>query len=437
MAHAGRGKETAASAGSSSRGKRSFLLLAALAFLVSTRAMAQQFAGHYAITDLGRVDLVWGMNNNGQVVGGNTLGHAFLWSSSTGATDLGTLNGSGTTAYGINQQGQVVGGTGSAQAFIWSGGQMTNLNSLVTGNPGVTLNSARAINAAGQIVGQADDPEGGYPFLFNSSGGTLIVPSGFYAYDIANSVNASGEFAGDGPPSDTNPYDEFIEAYICNGTSVTWLGTLGGANSYAMGINDAGEVVGYADNSETNYHAFLWSASFPEGAQMEDLGTLGSAQSSYAYAINNQGQIVGYCPTNNSYTSEYYGRAIGIAFPYRNMIDLNNVIAPSSGWVLQAATAINDNGQIAGIGVIGLSSGTHGFLLTPWSIHVRYPLAGLANYLALYWPSNALEQPALESNATLNGTNWVTVTNRPVFTNGVFQVVLPMTNSACFYQLGF
>jgi probable HAF family extracellular repeat protein len=45
------------------------------------------------------------------------------------------------------------------------------------------------------------------------------------------------------------------------------------------------------------------------------------------------------------------------------MTDLNNLISPSIGWVLNRADAINDSGQIVGTGYINGRS--RAFLLTP------------------------------------------------------------------------
>jgi probable HAF family extracellular repeat protein len=45
------------------------------------------------------------------------------------------------------------------------------------------------------------------------------------------------------------------------------------------------------------------------------------------------------------------------------MYDLNTLINPSFGWVLQQAFAINDDGQVTGFGTI--DGQTHAFLLTP------------------------------------------------------------------------
>jgi len=45
------------------------------------------------------------------------------------------------------------------------------------------------------------------------------------------------------------------------------------------------------------------------------------------------------------------------------MYDLNTLIPANSGWVLIAASHINDAGQIVGVGL--LNGNLHGFLLTP------------------------------------------------------------------------
>ena len=84
----------------------------------------------YTLTDLGGYSEAYDINNNGQVVGYNSSGgwgnkRAFLWDSTNGMQDIGTLGGAVSIAYGINDFGKVV---GSAQissspeithAFLW------------------------------------------------------------------------------------------------------------------------------------------------------------------------------------------------------------------------------------------------------------------------------------------------------------------------------
>jgi len=64
-------------------------------------------------------------------------------------------------------------------------------------------------------------------------------------------------------------------------TGYILLGTLGGANSYAMTINDSGAAGGAAQTASGALHAVIWS-----GGSIRDLGTLGGANS-FAYGLNN------------------------------------------------------------------------------------------------------------------------------------------------------
>jgi probable HAF family extracellular repeat protein len=130
------------------------------------------------------------------------------------------------------------------------------------------------------------------------------------------------------------------------------LGTLGGQHSWAQGINDAGQIVGYSLMVPGSYtqHAFLW-----EDGMMHDLGTLGGDSSS-ANGINAAGQIVG-----NAATALDGGHAF--LYSGGTMVDLNSLLPPGTGWVLQDARAINDRGQIAGVGSV--NGTTRAFVMSP------------------------------------------------------------------------
>ena len=109
----------------------------------------------------GRTTVALALNDVGQTVGhGQTSSgerHAFLYSKGI-LTDLGTLPGGHQSfAYGLNNNGEVVGsaeaGQGGLRAVLYRSGRIVDLNTLLPVHSGWVLTEARAINAAGQIVG--------------------------------------------------------------------------------------------------------------------------------------------------------------------------------------------------------------------------------------------------------------------------------------------
>lgn len=107
----------------------------------------------------------FGINNAGTAVGSSQTAtgeiHAAVWRDGM-IRDLGTLGGNRSAAYSINRFNQIVGGSLTAtsppfnagHAFLWEKGGMIDLNEVVTNLPAdVVLESARAINDRGEIVG--------------------------------------------------------------------------------------------------------------------------------------------------------------------------------------------------------------------------------------------------------------------------------------------
>ncbi len=166
---------------------------------------------------------------------------------------------------------------------------------------------------------------------------------------------------------------------------VVEFGTLGGAYSSAMALNNLGQVVGESVTADGNTHAFLYS-----NGKIEDLGKLyGSAR---GMSINDKGEVVGrFYDTEKQNTRAFYyadgvmhdifGRStnqyIGNRVPY----DINNSglivgVATSNSpttelrgemynsdrsvftqWSLITPYAINDVGQITGMGSVRGTSG--------------------------------------------------------------------------------
>jgi probable HAF family extracellular repeat protein len=297
-------------------------------------------ADYYSVTPLGTLggttSYASAINASGQVVGYSTTAagatQAFLYSNGT-MQDLGTLGGTTSRALGINDHGDIVGASTPAgsplHAFLLSGGVMTDL--AVLANLGYS--EASAIDNSGRIVGGANGA-----FLY--SGGS-VTNLGGTPKSTAISINASGQIVGELYPAE--------HAFLYADGTMHDLGSIGSSGySIATDINDFGSIVGFGLVGNSENHAFLFDT------QMHDLGA------GQAYAINNAGQIVG-CFRNAQ--GVYHG---GL-FSHGVLQDLDDLVAPGSGWTITDARAINDEGCIAAYGTNpSVNAGaTQALLLTP------------------------------------------------------------------------
>jgi probable HAF family extracellular repeat protein len=129
--------------------------------------------------------------------------------------------------------------------------------------------------------------------------------------------------------------------------TLTDLGTLGGANSYAMSINDSGDIAGFSQVPGTDIigdplvHAFLYSST------MTDLGTLSGDVDSVGIAINSSGDITGYSGPYGGYANTNTATDHGVLFDTSTstITDLGTLSsAVNASW----AFGINDNAWIVG-----------------------------------------------------------------------------------------
>jgi probable HAF family extracellular repeat protein len=338
----------------------SFCLSAVLALAMPAGAQL-----HYKVIDLGtlpggNISNAYGVNDNGQVVGVSngspSVTHAFLWTKSTGMKDLGTFGGNVSWAQAINDSVQIVGQAETnhftADAFLRKNGIKKDLGSL-----GGSSSQANAINfdpvtkTFTQIAGWSyiSDNSATHAVTWDPSFNILDLGTlgGTSSYAFGN--NCKGQVVGTAARLDGS-YDAFLWD---SAIGMQDLGTLGGSMAQASAINCSGTIVGYstlAGDAQTD--AFVY-ANF----NMSDLGGLGGSFTE-ANAINNAGLIVG--------SSRTVGDADTHAVMWTanaGILDLNSFIPANSGWDLQGANSISNNGKIAGAGII--KGQQHAFLLIP------------------------------------------------------------------------
>jgi probable HAF family extracellular repeat protein len=247
--------------------------------------------------------------------------HAALWQNGA-IQDLGTLgDGLDSSALFVNEHGQVAGiaytnsvpnpetGIPTVDPFFWENGQMIDIGTL-----GGTLSSLGSEGAGG----------------FNNKG------------QVAGTSNLAG--------------DQSEHAFIWERGLLLDLGTLGGTVSDTGSINDSGEVVGWSTTAgDATLRAFRW-----KNGHMTNLGSLYDDVCSLAFGSNSKGQIVG-----DSIPCDIGGASH--PFLWENggpMVDLNTLIPPGSGVVLNEGAFINEKGEIVASGTLENGEG-RSFLLIP------------------------------------------------------------------------
>ena len=208
------------------------------------------------------------------------------------------------------------------------------------------LGEAQSINDFGEIVGRTQLIDHTYSVGFHSIQGFVWLMSDFLPVDNVSDSYGFG-YAGNMNFAGTT-YDP-ARAYKFGGeTGFLQLNDLG-VESFALGMNELNHAVGSV-RSATHEHATLW-----EFIALTDLGTLGGVNSR-AFGINNVDQIVGESDTSNGMNHAFLWES-------GTMTDLNDLLPANSGWELNDARDINEDGAIVGSATI--NGQTHAFLLSP------------------------------------------------------------------------
>lgn len=380
-------------------------LAAVLALLLPAAAGGGEEGHRFTVQDIGTLGGTQlrgvALNNAGQVVGSSSTPssgvsvHAFLWlprpafGLGAGIHDLGTLGGDRSEATGIDEAGRITGysevpdPTDLGHAFLWEQGVMNDLGSP---QPGILGAFGQAINGHGEIA---------------------ILYGGGFTCSPALWLPAPRL----GLPAGYND-----------------LTTPAGFNDAILhDLNDRGEAVGstnVACDVATFEHAYLWlpapAYGLPAGAHDLTAGAPTSSFHAAAEAINEGGLVVGWTsdrvvtepfewrdgvltplPLPPGFTTgmaldvDELDRAVGTTEgylvdpdPVRALLwengevhDLNDLIPPDTGWVLERAEGINDRGQIVGFG--RLNGVRRIFLLGPPASVLEIPALSPAGAAAL------------------------------------------------------
>jgi probable HAF family extracellular repeat protein len=286
------------------------------------------------------------INREGEIVGnaltaGNAIQHAFAWYGGT-STDLGTLGGTASSARSVNDAGLVAGDASSGgeddevHAVVWDAGYTRDL-----GEPG-RVSGAYSVNAHGLVVGYERDHLGTNHAVLWDNGITRRLDRFTMGFSNAVSINSAGQVLLTGVPTGAGGSPE---SFIWEGGPLTGVGPIEGT-----ALNLWGDVVGYRAGPILDLQGVFWQ----DGSLRPINGP--SGEPALPLGMNDSGEVVGWM--GRTQESER-------AFLWDNgeIVDLNERITVDSGWQLLRATAINDSGQIVGCGL--LEGRQAGFLLTP------------------------------------------------------------------------
>jgi probable HAF family extracellular repeat protein len=269
---------------------------------------------------------------------------AFLWTPSTGMQDLGSLGGTYTYGFAINTAGDVAGQSdleaSSMHAFLWTAS--TGIKDLgVLHNGFEAFSVGQGIDDHDRVVGWEDGPNGLMALLFANGKIYDLQKQVGESFVTSYAIDNRGQIAGESNPDGV---------VWTKAKGLTHLGTLyQGSSSQASAISPSGAVLAGHDLYQGNiFTALAWIA---DSTGNYVLNNVGAGQ---AYGANDGCQVVGVSGTLQAF----------VWTPMDGRKDLNTLIPPNTGLVLQQSYGINNAGQIVGQAK-DIHHHTRGFLLTP------------------------------------------------------------------------
>ena len=295
-------------------------------------------AQHYRVTILPLRPFA--INDAGQIAGTSNSFRAAIWSSEVGLLEISLPEGfTRAEGIGLNRRGQVIGvainlKTNQRQGFEYANGKTAFLSG--------SQSKPFAINNDGQIAGEC---------ILNTSGKTAaVVWKGNTTVDLGGCCGGTAVALNNHRQAVANIYDKQGQYRAFLWDQARGLQPIGPPNGFssALALNDTGHIL-----IESFSHGILFYAD----GKLTPVA-LSPKLPSQPRALSNSDVIVG---SFGSFADSAHAFIWDKEHGFRN---LNDLIASGSGWVLRAATAINNKGEIVGWADLHGEESV-GFLLTP------------------------------------------------------------------------
>jgi len=268
--------------------------------------------------------------------------------------------GEAVTALAINEHGHVVGNYWDgmslyAYPFLWTPEEGFIALPLPPAAHGA---SCEDINDRGVIVGTAILHDvGDRAFVYKDGQYTILPPAQGKGWSSAIAINNKGEVAGTRSIADgVVPENAY---FWSEATGFIDLGLMDAPKTAGIDINDSSQLTGRRGIPASSDEAFIW-----DDGELLFLGPIPGGTTSTPAGINNQGQIAGAGLIEEGGSEEPTVRSFfwngGVMSPLGGL----------SGYAVTTARGLNDSGQVVGscVAYIG-SSDWRGFLWQNGSLH--------------------------------------------------------------------
>jgi probable HAF family extracellular repeat protein len=182
-------------------------------------------------------------------------------------------------------------------------------------------------------------------FLWTPIRGKQALPALGGTDGYAFGLSATGTCVSGSAETEAGENHAFV--YLVAENKIVDLGAGGGSSSVAMGVNEKGDACGSVVKTDAaTGQSWEKPVTWVCGGMKMELGTL-AGEEGLALGINGRGDVVGWSLNGEN-------RSVAVRWTTAGQpVDLNALMIPAgSGWVLETANGIDEQGNITGVGLI-------------------------------------------------------------------------------------